>query len=150
MESFMQQSGQIISCKHLPAVCSKYTPRTVSFQYLRTKELSCHQKWQKPARKCSWGHSVWWNMGWETWSGTFYLLGKIGRGNLCTVEMLVEGADEHPPRGNSTTGHHYRKVIFQKSFSKSFTLHQTFLNQIQAYNHGAGLPDQSDERVQTK
>lgn len=44
----MQQSEQIITCKHLPAVCFKYIPRTDSSQYLPTKELSCHQKWLKP------------------------------------------------------------------------------------------------------
>lgn len=44
----MQQPEHIITCKHLPAVCSQYIPRTNSSQYLPPKELSCHQKSQKP------------------------------------------------------------------------------------------------------
>lgn len=49
----MQQSEQIITCKHLPVVHSKYIPRIDSSQYLPTKELSCHQKWQKPPEKAA-------------------------------------------------------------------------------------------------
>lgn len=106
----MQQPGQIITCKHFPAVWVHTKDRQLSiFTNQRTVLPS---KVAETSRKCSWGHNLWWNRGWEPWRGTFDLLGKIRMVGLVHCRNARGRSRwESPPRGDSTTGSHYRKVF---------------------------------------